>query len=218
MNCRKTLRRVEISIKHLSTFFARYRACDITTDAIRRYMARRFDDGLKPATIRNEVNVLRRAFTLALQVGRVREIPHVPKLQIRNVRTGFFEEPELRRVVEHLSHGLRPIAEFGFWTGWRISELLGLQWRQVDFEAGVVRLEVGSTKNDEGRVLPFVALPPLRDLLIGQRERTDRKERRHKRVIPWVFHRRGRRILRIEAAWKTACEKAGCPDRRDSCR
>ena len=62
-------------------------------------------------------------------------------------------------------------------------------------------------------MLPFVALPPLRDLLIRQRERTDRKERQHKRVIPWVFHRRGRRILRIEAAWKTACEKAGCPER-----
>ena len=46
-----------------------------------------------------------------------------------------------------------------------------------------------------------------------QREYTTEVEKTRKRVIPWVFHRRGRRILRIEAAWKTACEKAGCSER-----
>ncbi len=90
---------------------------------------------------------------------------------------------------------------------------MSLRWTQVDFKAGVVRLEVGSTKNDEGRVLPFHVLPALADLLRKQRERTDRKERLHDRVVPWVFHRRGKRIVKMDTAWKRACEKAGCPER-----
>ncbi len=76
-----------------------------------------------------------------------------------------------------------------------------------------MRLEVGSTQNDDGRVLPFRVLPALADLLRKQRERTDRKERLHDRVVPWVFHRRGKRIVKMDTAWKRACEKGGCPER-----
>jgi hypothetical protein len=39
--------------------------------------------------------------------------------------------------------------EFGFNTGWRIdSEVPGLEWRNVDFPAGGVRLDAFTTKND----------------------------------------------------------------------
>ncbi len=116
-------------------------------------------------------------------------------------------------MLTYLPEGLRPVAEFGYLTGWRISEILSLRWTQVDLKASVVRLEVGTTKNDEGRVLPFHVLPRLADLLRRQRDRTDRKERALGCVIPWVFHRRGEKILYIKGAWKRACEKAGCPGR-----
>ena len=36
-----------------------------------------------------------------------------------------------------------------------MSEVTGSEWRQVDFQAGEVRLDPGTTKNDEGRVFPF---------------------------------------------------------------
>ena len=36
-NQRKSRRRVEICIKHLTEFFGRYRAVDITPDVLRRY-------------------------------------------------------------------------------------------------------------------------------------------------------------------------------------
>ena len=96
---------------------------------------------------------------------------------------------------------------------WRSSEILGLRWTQVDLTAGVIRLEVGTTKNNEGRVLPFHVLPALRDLLIRQRDCTERQERERHVVIPWVFHRRGKRIKSMNGAWSAACRKAACPGR-----
>lgn len=43
-------------------------------------------------------------------------------------------------------------------------EVLSLEWKQVDFLANVIRLGAGTTKNDEGRSVPFVL--QLRTLLL----------------------------------------------------
>ena len=106
-------------------------------------------------------------------------------------------------------------------TGWRIaSEVLPLQWHQIDFAANEVRLDVGTTKNGEGRV--FVLTTELRQLLEDRRSE-------HKALVasgiicPQVFFRftaKGRggprrpvKITSFAKAWKTATIKAGCPGR-----
>jgi integrase len=62
----------------------------------------------------------------------------------RNVRQGFFEQDQFERVLKHLPEDLRPVVTFAFITGWRIkSEVLPLEWHQVDFTGGTVRLEPG---------------------------------------------------------------------------
>jgi integrase len=97
-------------------------------------------------------------------------------------------------------------------TGWRIqSELLPLQWRQVDFTAGTLRLEPGTTKNRERRV--FVMTPELRATLEAQRAATENVQRKRGLILPWVFHRRGTPIAGLRKAWAKACERAGVPGR-----
>jgi integrase len=72
-------------------------------------------------------------------------------LKERNVRTAFFEREQIERILAHLPPAIRPAAQFAYVAGWRIpSEVLTLQWRHVDFEARVVRLDPHTTKNDEG--------------------------------------------------------------------
>ena len=72
----------------------------------------------------------------------------------------------------------------------------------------IVRLEVGTTKNREGRQFPFRALPALDALIRAQRERTKADEKRLGQIIPWIFHRNGQRIRDFYAAWKSACRRA----------
>ena len=46
------------------------------------------------------------------------------------------------------------VARLAYVLGWRIdSELLPLQWRQVDFAEGELRLPPGGSKNRDGRVV-----------------------------------------------------------------
>jgi len=86
-----------------------------------------------------------------------------------------------------------------------------LTWAQVDFRAGVVRLEPGTTKNGEGRV--FHMTPELRATLEAQRAATEKLMREKDRIIPLVFHRMGKPFRRPYKAWRTACRKAGVPGR-----
>jgi integrase len=71
-------------------------------------------------------------------------------------------------------------------TGWRInSEVLSLQWRQVDLKAGEVRLDPGTTKNLEGRV--FYLTSELKELLKAQPKAADRIQRRKGMIVQHVF-------------------------------
>ncbi len=209
VNGRRSLARAKQNIAHLRDFFGQSRALDISSDRVDAYIVARQEADAASATIRLELAALGRMFTLGVRAGKVAFQPKFPSLEVHNTRTGFFEEPELRAVIRHLPEHLRAVVEFAYLTGWRKGEAIGLQWRQVDFTAGTVRLEPGTTKNDEGRTFPFAALPELRGLLERQREATAALEGELECIIPWVFHRAGRSLRDFHTAWRTACRKAG---------
>jgi integrase len=74
-----------------------------------------------------------------------------PMLKEDHVRRGFFEPDQFAAVKRKLSTALRPVVAFAYLTGWRIaSEVLPLEWRQVDWQGRTVRLDPGTTKNTEG--------------------------------------------------------------------
>ncbi len=138
--------------------------------------------------------------------------PHIPMLKENNVRTGFFERDEFERVQRYLPEYLKSVSTFAYITGWRIrSEIFPLEWRQVDFGAGRVMLDPGTTKNDEGRIFPFTS--ELRETLGQRRQATLRLQKEKVIVCPWVFHRDGQLIKSCDKAWRTACRKAGVPGR-----
>lgn len=212
VNGRKThddaKRRIEL---HLKLTFKGKRLISITTADIRAYVVARQHAGAKPATINRELSALKRMFTLAVQAGKLHAKPHIPMLQEDNVRRGFFEPAQFDAVRAHLPAEIRPVVTFAYLTGWRLrSEILGLEWRQVDWTGRVVRLDPGTTKNREGRSFPFTAA--LETLLKDQKAEHDRLKAKG-RIVALVFHRDGERIRTFRGAWKTACTAAGVPGR-----
>ncbi len=219
--------------KHLTPFFEGRKMATLTTVDVRAYVAHRQRQGVvhhrtherigdvSNAEVNRELALLKRMFTLAVQAGKLLHRPHIPMLAEHNVRVGFFEAAQLASVLAHLPVEIQPVIRFAAVTGWRInSEVLPLEWRQVDFAAGEVRLDAGATKNGEARVFP---------LTVDLRAVLDRQHFEHLRlrkaghVCPRVFFRevaKGRggkkepqAIIAFSKAWKSACRAAGCPGR-----
>jgi len=164
------------------------------------------------ATVNRELAAFRRALNLAKKRKLIATVPGVELLQENNVRKGFIEAEEYEAIRREIHEDLREMVTFLYFTGWRKSEVLGLTWSQVDFVNGIVRLEVGTTKNSEGRSFPFSMLPGLEACLYRQRERTQALGREESKIAPRVFwHGRGKPIKDFRSAWDIATRKAGCP-------
>lgn len=198
--------------KHLAPWFGGRRLADIRTTDVRAYTAARLAAKASHGTVNREIAVLRRMFSLALLDERVLRAPKIPTLKENNVRTGFFDDAQFQSVRAHLPADLQPLATVAYLTGWRRAELLTLQWRQIDMEAGEIRLEAGTTKNNDGRVIPFGLHEELRTTIEALHAQRKALEKRGT-ICPNVFHRSGKPIKDFRGAWAAACEAASCPGR-----
>jgi integrase len=66
------------------------------------------------------------------------------------VRQGFFTEDEFKVLRPVLPDHVKVPLIIAYWTGMRTGEVLRLQWNQLDLERGLLRLEPGTTKNNQG--------------------------------------------------------------------
>lgn len=160
---------------------------------------------------------------LAYESSKLIRLPVMHKLKKAGPRQGFFEREEFEAMRRHLRPDLQLVATICYQLGWRVrSEVLALERRQVDLEAGTLRLEPGTTKNDEGRFC--YVTPELRAMLAAQVEGVRALERKKGRIIAALFpHLQGARegkpgqrgrvvgepMRNFRKAWATACTAAG---------
>ena len=146
--------------EHIAPVFGLVRASRVTTADITAYTAQRREQGAAPATINRELAALRRMFRLGAEATPplVERVPRIHMLTESNVRTGFVEQADFEKLCGLANElWLRTFLELGYTYGWRRSELLGLRVKNVDLLGRKVRLDVGSTKNKEGREVALTA-------------------------------------------------------------
>jgi integrase len=124
-------------------------------------------------------------------------------LQVHNVRNGFFEHDEFMALRSALPVELRPVVTFAYYTGWRKREILDLTWNGIDLQTRTVRLDPGTTKNDDGRLVYLDG--ELLDMLTAVKRERDLLYPH----CPQVFHRSGSRIKDFRSAWASACKAVG---------
>jgi integrase len=200
INGKRSIESVRLSIKHLRRFFSFARAIDITADRVAKYVRERQRYGAANGSINRELAALKRAFTLVTRAGRLRSAPYIPLLEENNSRRGFIDHASFLALREGLPAHLRDPVSFLYLSGWRVSEMRSLEWRDVDFADHQVRLRPEESKNKDGRVLP------LRGEL---REIIERARQNRQLECPFVFHESGEPIGDFRKAWKTACRRAG---------
>ncbi|MBL7202840.1 MAG: site-specific integrase [Desulfobacteraceae bacterium] len=234
INGKKSKARAEQCVKHLSVVFGGMKVTNISTSSIKRYIEERkkvqcmekdclakfetqdncpfcgsdkLKAGAKNATINRELSALKRMLNLGARQTppKVDRVPYIPMLKENNTRKGFFEHGDFLALRLALPAYLKGFATFAYKTGWRVSEISGLTWNQVDRDQGIVRLEVGETKNDEGRTVYLDE--ELKEVIETQWE----NRKKNKTLSPCVFTNEdgSNRVKDFRKAWDKACKNAG---------
>jgi len=200
INGMRSFSAARLSVRHLRAFFGLDRALDITTDRVRGYISYRQDEGASNGSINRELAALKRMFSLAVQAGKLSGKPYIPALEENNARQGFLDHGSFLALKKNLPDHLKDPVGFLYLSGWRVSEMRTLHWRDVDLAGKIVRLRPEISKNKNGRVLPLAG-----ELLeIIERAKTGRRL-----DCAFVFHFNSRPIGDFRKAWQTACVAAG---------
>ena len=186
----------------LAPHFRDMKASKLGRRQLEEFVATRHEAGRANATIKNELALLQRSFSL-------RHLP-MPKFQkpiVSNARQIILTDDEFELLYRNLPDHARIVALFGYETGCRLGEILGLKWDQADLHGppgreGIVRLHVGETKNNQGRSIPLTTR--LRVALLNHSASSSSS--------PYIFTYRGNQLKDIRGAWKTGCEKSGLVD------
>ena len=194
--------------RHLRPYFGRLNTGKLTSERLLDYRRIRAQEGASPTTCNRELSYLRTALRVASRTTpptiSAGMIPHFPMVnEDAFARTGFVEDSDFEKLLVEMPQYLVPLVVTAYNTGIRRGELLRIDWGQVDFQAGVIRLHRGRTKTGEPRMVPMIGR--MREALLRAKAEKDEF---------WpdctaVFSRLGQRIRSFKNAWEAACERAG---------
>jgi integrase len=212
---KRSIAKLRRSVRYLTKFFRGHRAAGINGAMISEYAVLRkrkpqeedardgLSTGASVASVNRELAALRRMFNIAKKNGKVRFIPSIELSRENNVRKGFLEHDQFRALQLALPDYARPVLVAMYYTGMRIGEVLAIQWEQVDLFEREIRLEPGTTKNDEARTLPIDG--ELFELIQAQQRLHHEKYPN----CPWVFSHHGKPIRNLYRAWRASCVEVG---------
>lgn len=196
--------------RHLCRGIGSHRATKVSPLTIREYTNERQASGAKNSSINREMSVLRRAFNLAVEAGKI-DRDSVPKFRFLPEdapRKGFVEPEQYQRLLDAMPEDLKPALVMGFHTGLRKSKVLGLRLEQFDLARGIITMEAdaeGSTKQ------VAKALPIYGAMVEFVREHIE-KTRRNLPNCHWFCHRAdGSPVMEIRPSWDYAVKAAGMP-------
>jgi integrase len=211
----RSARKVKSHAKALRAAFALVHAVDVTSADLERYTAERRSAGRADATINRELEVLRRAYRLAVKAKRLPSdrVPEVEFLHVDNARVGFFEPAEVTALMAQLDDvDLRDFVEWAFLTGMRKGEAAALTWGMVKHSSDpwVLNVPGSITKNAKPRSIGVAG--QARAVLV-------RRWERRRLDCPLIFHRTskgqpGQPIKGFDKAWHNALEAAKLPPGR----
>src|SRR6516165_353594 len=198
-------------LKPLRDYFGTWRAVEVTSDAVGKYIENLRVEEYSNASINRRTQLLGQAFKVAMRNKQISSSPYIPRLsEIGNERQGFFETADFEAVAAHLPEYLQDFSRFGFLTGWRSGSIKSLRWSDVG--EGVVYLRAQNSKNRKAESIP---LEGELTAIIERRRAAQVLEAEDgtKRIAQYVFHRDGLPVGDFRKAWGTACKLANVDQR-----
>jgi excisionase family DNA binding protein len=194
-------------VKGLKSFFGDYTLSEITPSLINEFKNRRKTKGVKPATVHRQLDIMKRAFNIAIREWewcKANPVTRVSLERLNNKRDRWLTLDEEKKLLQACPGWLNEIATFGLNTGMRQGEILSLTWKGVDLFRKTVT--VFKSKNNERRTIPLNST--VTEMLKGKS-----KVRSIKTDL--VFHSKAHTPFsqrNIERAFQNALKKAKIED------
>jgi len=153
-NKQSTVERKNGIISYFNNIFGQKYIYEISALDIEDYKRTRLEAGKAIATINKELSVLRNILNTAAEWGKLRKAP--PKIRLlkeNNQRIRYLDEDEEILLFNACPEFLKPIIEVALNTGMRRGEILGLKWKDIDFDQKNITLS--DTKSGERRQVPM---------------------------------------------------------------
>lgn len=210
----KTWETLQYQIKQLRTGFGKELGLErLNDERVSDYVSRRRGMTayrrkalISEASVNRELDLLRAVARMAeerwgVEVGKVNW--KAQRLREAGNRHRYLLPEEARRVIDCAAAHVKEPIRFSLLTGLRLSNVVGLDWSQVDLAGRVIDFRLKSILRD-GK--PFVL--PINDAALVLLANLGPKERGP------VFTRRGRPIKDCRHAWVKALERAKITDFR----
>lgn len=189
-------------IKQLENEFSYMLLRQFSTMLVEQYQSKGLTKGKKHATINRHVATLKHMFTKANDWNMVdevvlRRIRKVKMLEENNKRLRYLSKDEWKSLLEACDSHLHPIVLMALNAGMRKSEILNLQWDNVDLTHNFIHIE--DSKNGERRDIPIN--DTLKKMLQNLPRRLDGKH---------LFYdlKTQKPFKDVKRSFKTACKNA----------
>jgi len=143
---KRSARRDQLSLKHLTEFFGDMRIIDIAPNLIEKYKIQR-SQKVTPSTVNRELACLKTAFNKAIEAGKCRSNP------VKKVKLFRENPPKLRTLIDNCDPQIKPIVILALHTGMRKGEIFPLKWEDIDWNNKVIWL--GKTKSGKTAYIPM---------------------------------------------------------------
>lgn len=203
--------RLGYSMRHLLDFWGNQTLDHVNVESVKKY---ELQSPRSSSTVRRELTDLRSAINHAIRMNRLASFsfPELPKES--EPRDRWLKESEFAKLlcasrkVVLARYTLRLFLIIAFYTGQRKGAIMELEWKQIDFERGIIDFNKPGRKKTKKKRARIPMPPQIERFLIRRFERFGEKTR-------WVFHQKHdpiKRVKSINKGFRQAAAIAGMPD------
>jgi integrase len=213
--------------KRLLPWFGELKLAAVDEDRVRDWLAEMAElvaDGeLSAKTVNNARTCLSMTLGEAVRRRHIAQNPcrWVPELPVERTEIDYLRLDEIEPYLDACGDFYRPLAEFLIGTGARISEALAVRWRDVDLDAGVVRVARQRARRRRDLTAERQAVPLRADRPAPRRDAAHGSCRAHRRRLAVPLPSPTPRSLRVshvadstEPQDRARLARVGTPGRR----
>ncbi|MDE2056392.1 MAG: site-specific integrase [Betaproteobacteria bacterium] len=145
----------------LKKVFGAYKVATLHSSQVAKFRDQRIQSGISGATVIKELNTLSHVIDIATKEWGImlqnNPVKQIRKPKVSQGRSRRLEQGEEKMLLEACRKSRNPLVEsmvvFAIETGMRLSEILSLEWKDIDIKYRVAKL--ANTKNGQSRTVPL---------------------------------------------------------------